>query len=257
MSGGSGRSREWDAATYDRVSTPQLEWSRAVIARLRLAGDESVLDAGCGSGRVSELLLVELPRGRLVGVDGSAAMLERARGRLGTDAELVHSDLLDLDLGERFDAIFSNAVFHWIHDHERLFAALARHLRPGGRLEAQCGGAGNVAAFYEATRRVAAAAPFREHLDGFDPTSFAAPGETAERLAAAGFERIECGLEERLVRPPEPRCFVESVCLGAHLGRLPGELRGRFRDAVLEQLGSEVELRYVRLNISARRPTHA
>ena len=143
---GSG-TREWDAGTYDRVSTPQQEWARPVVARLGLRGDETVLDAGCGSGRVTEVLLDALPRGEVIAVDGSAAMVAEARAQLGEErVSYIHSDLLDLDLDEAADAVFSNAVFHWITDHERLFKRLRSALRPGGRIEAQCGGEGNVAA---------------------------------------------------------------------------------------------------------------
>ena len=74
--------RDWDAATYDRVSTPQVEWAGPVIDRLELQGDERVLDAGCGSGRVTELLAERLPSGRVIALDGSPAMIDAARGRL-------------------------------------------------------------------------------------------------------------------------------------------------------------------------------
>ena len=137
--------REWDAATYDRVSEPQLQWGREVLDRLPLRGDERVLDAGCGSGRVTAELQSRLPRGRVVAVDGSAAMVARAREALGPGAEVIESDLLDLELEEPVDAVFSTATFHWILDHDRLFNRLHAAVRPGGAMEAQCGGEGNVA----------------------------------------------------------------------------------------------------------------
>lgn len=252
-------SREWDAATYDRVSSPQLEWAGAVVDRLALEGAETVLDAGCGSGRVSELLLDRLPRGRVVAVDGSAAMTEAAAVRFAErreEAVAIHCDLLSLDqatVGE-VDAVFSNAVFHWIPDHQRLFARLFDILAEGGRMVAQCGGEGNVAAFYAAAAAVSALPSFDEHLSGFDPTHFAAPDETSSLLEAAGFVEVECRSEPRPVHPPEPREFIRAVCLGAHFERLPAELREPFLDAVMERLGPGPELDYVRLNISARKP---
>lgn len=249
--------RDWDAGTYDRVSTPQVAWARGVIDRLALDGAEVVLDAGCGSGRVTELLLGELGEGGcVIAVDGSEAMIEGARGRLGDDprVRLVHSDLLDLDLDGEVDAIFSNAVFHWIADHARLFEVLHAALRQGGRLEAQCGGRGNVAGFYAALGRVAGEAPFREHLAGFMPNHFAGAEETTAHLERAGFEGVEAGLQPWPVRPPEPREFVRSVCIGAHSERLPTELREPYLNAVMGQLGPEPEFDYVRLNISARKP---
>lgn len=244
-------SREWDASTYDRVSSPQKDWSGAVIDRLELNGGETVLDAGCGSGRVTEALLARLPRGRVIAADGSAEMVEAARERLGEGVTFIHADLLELELEEEVDAVFSNAVFHWISDHGALFERLAATLRPGGRLEAQCGGEGNVARFYATAAEAAAEEPFSAHLEGFAPTYFAGPDETAERLEAAGFTEVRCRLEPRPVRPPEPEAFIRTVCLGSHLDELPEELREPYLTAVLERLGPDPELDYVRLNISA------
>lgn len=248
--------RDWDAGTYDRVSAPQVEWARGVIERIALDGAEVVLDAGCGSGRVTELLLAELGEGGcVIAVDGSEAMIERARERLGDDprVRLVHSDLLDLDLDEEVDAVFSNAVFHWIADHARLFEVMHAALRPGGKLEVQCGGEGNVAGFYAALEEVAAQDPYRGPLGGFMPNHFAGPDETRRLLERAGFRDVRTSLREWPVRPPEPREFVRSVCLVAHSERLPDELREPFLEAVLERLGPEPELDYVRLDVSARR----
>jgi len=137
----------WDGRVYDRIGTPQAAWGRAVLERLPLVGDETVLDAGCGSGRVTEMLLERLPRGRVLAVDGSDSMIAAARERLGDDPRVrfAVADLLELDLGgERVDAILSTAVFHWIPDHDGLFRRLRAALRPGGRLVAQCGGRGNL-----------------------------------------------------------------------------------------------------------------
>ena len=80
--------REWDAETYDAVSDPQFEWGMEVLERLELRGDETALDAGCGSGRVTAELLERLPEGRVIAVDGSEAMIEKARERLGDRADL-------------------------------------------------------------------------------------------------------------------------------------------------------------------------
>src|SRR6478609_419541 len=116
--------RDWDGATYDRISTPQQAWGREVLERLPLRGEETVLDAGCGSGRITEMLAARLPRGRVIAVDASPAMVDAARQRLGEQADVRVMDLVDLELGEPLDAILSTATFHWIADHERLFARL-------------------------------------------------------------------------------------------------------------------------------------
>ena len=247
-----GAARDWDAATYERVSNPQVEWARPVLDRLALEGDETVLDAGCGSGRVTRLLLERLPRGHVVAVDSAPSMVELAREALGERATVIASDLVDLELEEPVDAAFSNAVFHWIPDHDRLFARLHAAMRPGAPLSAQCGGRGNVERFHDVVREVAAEPPYDEHIGGWGgPWNYAGPEETAERLERAGFEEIETRLEPWPITPPEPREYMRTVCLGHHLERLPADLRASFVDRVAERANPELD--YVRLNIVARR----
>lgn len=248
--------REWDASTYDRVSDIQAEWSLEVIDRLELRGDETVLDAGCGSGRVTKLLLERLPEGRVIAVDASTSMIEKAREALpGDRTEFIVSDLLDLELAKGVDAIFSNATLHWILDHRRLFERLFAALRPGGRLEAQCGGIGNLDEFLNSLENVNGDERFAPYVRGIASSwNFASPGDTEIRLRAAGFASERCWLEDRLEKPREPREFLSVVCCGPHLERLPEELREPYLDTVLEYIPRPLTLDYVRLNISARRP---
>jgi trans-aconitate 2-methyltransferase len=246
-------SRAWDAATYDRVSNPQVAMAVPVLDRLSLDGGETVLDAGCGSGRVTELLLERLPHGRVIAVDQNASMVEHARERLGERALVFQSDLTALELDVQVDAVFSNAVFHWIANHPLLFERLFAALRPGGRLVAQCGGRDNIQQFHRIAREVAADEPFAPYLGGWQGSwNFAGAQETAERLGRAGFEGIETWLEPYAVTPEDPRAYFKAVCLGPHLEQLPGELRDRYVDRVYERAGGELD--YVRLNVNARRP---
>jgi trans-aconitate 2-methyltransferase len=246
-------SRDWDAATYHRVSGPQVEWAAALLDRLDLRGDENVLDAGCGSGRVTAMLLERLPHGHVVAVDQAPSMVEHARETLPRDrATVFQAELTELLLDEPVDAVFSNAVFHWIADHDRLFERLYAVLRAGGRMVAQCGGEGNVERFHRAAREAAAEEPFASHLAGWaGPWNFAAPAATARRLERAGFEAVETWLEPYPMVPDDPGDYLRTVCLGYHLEQLPEELRDGYVEAVLER--SEPELDYVRLNIAARR----
>ena len=247
--------RDWDAATYDRVAAPQEEWGREVLGRLELRGDETVLDAGCGSGRVTRLLVERLPRGRVIGVDVAPSMVGLARQALGARARVLEADLLELTLDEAVDVVFSSAVFHWIPDHDRLFARLHAALVPGGRLVAQCGGAGNLERFLAVVDGVAARPRYARWLEGWKgPWRFAGSDETAARLRGAGFAQVSCWLEERLVAPTEPGEFARAVCLRHHLERLPGGLRERFVEEVLAAAGEPLTLDYVRLNVEARRP---
>lgn len=129
-----------DGRTYDQISAPLERIGREVLDRLDLRGDETVLDAGCGSGRVTEALVERLPRGTVIGVDGSPEMIAAARRRLGEGPDLLVQDLALLDLGDTtVDAVLSTATFHWIPDHRALFGRLRTVLAPGGRLVAQLG----------------------------------------------------------------------------------------------------------------------
>src|SRR5919107_2930551 len=194
------RPRDWDAASYQRVSAPLEAMGREVLDRLELRGDERVLDAGCGTGRVTAALLERLPRGEVVAVDGSPAMVEEARGRLGPRAEVFVADLCELELSAPVDAILSTATFHWIADHDRLFERLHAALRPGGRLVAQCGGEGNIATVRAAIERVGEPA-----LEGWDgPWRFASPEETAARLERLGFETVRTWRQDVRVEPEDP-----------------------------------------------------
>jgi trans-aconitate 2-methyltransferase len=245
-------SREWNASVYDRVSGPQVAMAGPVLDRLELRGDETVLDAGCGSGRVTELLLERLPGGRVIAVDSSPEMIEHAQAALAGRATVFQADLQELELDEAVDAVFSNAVFHWVPDHDRLFARLHAALRPGGQLVAQCGGQGNVARLHRAANEVAREPRFAGHFDEWiRPWNFAGPEETTERLRRAGFEQIEAWLEPYPVTPDDPVTYLRTVCLGPFLGRLPDELREEYIAAVRARIGDELD--YVRLNITARR----
>jgi trans-aconitate 2-methyltransferase len=226
-------------------------WGIEVLDRLPLAGGERVLDAGCGSGRVTEALAERLPNGRVVALDASPAMLEEARRRLarfGDRVEFVRADLgRPLPIEGQVDAILSTATFHWVPDHDALFRNLAAVIRPGGRLVAQCGGTGNI----EGLRRIV-----RTVGDGFDaPRNFATPLETAARLEAAGFGTVEVWLTDEPTRlePGEPlETYLEAVCLREHVARLPPDERAAFVHEVARRMPEPV-LDYVRLNILAIR----
>lgn len=245
-------SRDWDAARYDNVSAPQLGWAQEQFARLELQGDEVVLDAGCGSGRVTRELVRLVPRGRVYAVDVAPSMVAHAREALGDTAVVLQQDLVELSLPEPADVAFSNATFHWIPDHDRLFASLRGALKPGGRLVAQCGGRGNIDAFRRLADEVAAEAPFAEHFTGWrGPWNYAGAEETTERLQRAGFTDVRCWLEPKLVTLEDSRAFISTVCLVRHLDHVPPELRSEFIDRVLGRAGDPLVLHYVRLNMTA------
>jgi trans-aconitate 2-methyltransferase len=243
--------REWDAAAYETLNAPMTERGEDAVARLALRGDEMVLDAGCGVGEVTATLLERLPRGRVIALDGSQAMLDAARERLGGDprASFAHADLerplTPAIAPASLDAIVSTSTFHWLRDHDALFRHLAAVLKPGGQLVVDCGGAGNIAAVLDALREL-----------GHDeyPWTYAGVEETEARLRAAGFEGADVRLVPRVSRhqPGELERFLTSVVLRTYVAELGPERGAALVRDVAARL-PERELRWVRLEIVARR----
>lgn len=241
---------DWDAATYDRIADPQARWGATVVGWLNLSGSERVLDAGCGSGRVTERLLERLPEGRVVALDGSGSMIEEARRRLapfGDRVEYVVADLLEpLPVDPRVDAILSTATFHWVPDHDALFRNLSQVLVPEGQLAGQCGGEGNLLSVERALHDIGA--------PGFEGKVYATAETTRDHLEECGFHDVDCWLHEE----PTPfgsaealETFLATVVLRRHVESMNGAVARAFLHEVVARLPS-LELDYVRLNMRAR-----
>ena len=248
-------SADWNGAAYDRLAKPQARWGRAVLDRLVLEGNETVLDAGCGSGRVTEALLERMPQGRVVALDASPSMLDQARERLSEHASWVRflqADLLDLDPSvlesdAPVDAVFSTATFHWVIDHDRLFANLAAVLRPNGQLVAQWGAEGNIARLLDAVRSLG--------VERAGTWLYASAADTESRLRAVGFIDVQVWTNPEPTPFPDKRTlaeFLEAVCLREHLATVPPHDRRPFVEQVTSRM-SEPMIDYVRLNVVARR----
>ncbi|HEY8091772.1 MAG TPA: methyltransferase domain-containing protein [Polyangiaceae bacterium] len=254
----------WNAEVYARVSAPQLEWGKRVLARLELAGDETVLDAGCGTGRLTELLAERLPRGHIVALDASSAMLVKARevlARFGDRVTFVQADAARFTLPSPVDVVFSTATFHWVLDHDALFERLHACLVAGGRLVAQWGGGDNLRRIRSRGATLRASTPFAAHFAGFaEPWNYATAEQTQARLQHHGFVEVKAWLEEapyRFADAPSFREFVAHVVLRDDLACLRDEAaRERFLDAIVEPAARDdppFVLDYRRLNADARR----
>jgi trans-aconitate 2-methyltransferase len=245
--------RDWNASSYDAISTPQQTWGASVVKRLELRGDESVLDAGCGTGRVTEMLLDRLPDGHVVAVDGSPSMVATARGRLDpTRVDVICADLLELTVAEPLDAAISTATFHWIADHDTLFRRIRTALRPGAAFVAQCGGEGNIDRVRLLAETITRDPAYSAYFAGWaGPWHYASVDATRRRLEGAGFAVARCWLEPAPVTPPRPREFLETVICAPYLERMPAPLRDGFLDRMLAGLGAPPLLDYVRLNLQA------
>lgn len=259
-------SREWNAAEYHRLSAPQFQWGQRVLSELDLRGDESVLDAGCGTGKLTRLLSENLPKGRVVGLDLSRNMVVHAQENLGTEfgerVRFVVSDLSSMPFHNAFDGVFSTASFHWVLDHGELFRELFSVLRPDGWLHAQCGGGSNLERLRERVRLLSKTAEFSPWLGEFRaPWYFSNAEDAGSGLRAAGFDKVETGLEPAAIVAPGSQEFQEylrTFVLHRHLERLPDEAR---QEAFVRELAAVSakddppwSLDYCRLNLRAHKP---
>jgi trans-aconitate methyltransferase len=267
MSGSTDRTtaREWDSASYHRLSDHQFEWGINVVDRVPARGNEIVLDAGCGTGRITAELLTRIPQGQVIAVDLSQNMLRRARENLKSQfarrAGFICADLQQLPFCEQFDGIFSTATFHWVKDHPRLFASLHIALKPGGWLVAQCGGGPNLARLRARAAELLALPKYAHYFeDWVEPWEFAPAEVTAERLRDAGFTDVETWTEPAgFVLPNEEifKQYLATVTLHRHLERITDlALRDEFLTemARLSDEYPDLAMDYWRLNINARKP---
>ncbi len=257
-------SREWDANAYHRISGPQFSWGKKVLDRVSLRGDETIMDAGCGTGKLSAELLEQLPNGRLIGVDLSQNMLDGARKhlrpRFGSRVYFVTANLLHLPFQRCFDGIFSTAAFHWVPDHQTLFRNLYDSLKPGGWLIAQCGGAGNLQRLLARIEKLMNEPTYRDYLGDYKHSwEYADVETTAKRLREAGFVMVKTTIEAAPTRFDSSQAyseFVGKVIVHRHLERLPEPLRRTFLADIAKIAAADdppFELDYWRLNMSGRK----
>jgi trans-aconitate 2-methyltransferase len=281
--------REWNAEAYHRLSEPQYAWGRRVLQRLSLRGDETVIDAGCGTARLTVELAAMLPRGRVLGSDLSENMLRRAREvispeRVGPGARagaapdltktfgaaaalgrgkvhLICADSAALPFHGIADGVFSTASFHWVRDHDALFRSICTALKPGGWLIAQCGGGPNLLALRRRAEALMHSPEFSEYFRDYRlPQNYVSDTEMAERLRKTGFRDVATWLQREDVTFPDAatyREFLATVTCHADLARIPDEkLREGYLDLLTQEAlrDPQLGLDYWRLNLRARKP---
>jgi trans-aconitate 2-methyltransferase len=270
---------DWNAGRYHAISEPQFEWGLRVLDRLAPMPGERILDLGCGTARLTALLLERMGQGHVVGLDRSDAMLREAAGRTAAHPPVmplhdavtrpgrltfVRADGAALPFAGAFDAVFSTAALHWIQDHEGVFASVYAALAPEGRFLAQCGGGRNLRTLFDRAADLMQLPAFATHFRGWqEPWEFADVPTTMVRLEHAGFTVIDVFLESAPTPLPDRRAymeFIELVCLRPHMACLPAGERPAFIRAIADQAEVDREpftLDYWRLNISARKPAAA
>jgi trans-aconitate methyltransferase len=253
----------WNPADYAANSAAQQSWARELIAKLRLRGDERILDVGCGDGKVTAELAAAVPRGAVVGIDASTPMIEFARGAFAMpNLEFHVMDARRIRLPHLFDLVFSNAALHWVDDHPAFLRGAASVLRPGGRLVVSCGGKGNAQDVFVALRpemRVKRWRDFFRRLEA--PYFFFSPADYGKWLPRSGFKahRVQLAPKDAIYEGRDGfAAWVRTTWL-PYTQRVPEAQREEFIAAVVERYAAKhppdargrIHVRMVRLEIEA------
>lgn len=174
---------EFDAERYQRASAHQQEWGDRLIAELGLVGEERILDVGCGDGSLTRKLATNVSRGRVLGVDSSARMVEAARRYEDLNLHFSQMDILDAPFEGEFDVVFSNATLHWVKNHSRLLEILHRSLTPGGVIRLNFAGQGNCSHFIGVVQELMAGPTYQTAFSTFEWPWYMPTVEEYDQLA--------------------------------------------------------------------------
>ncbi len=233
----------WNAADYHRSSSFQSGCGREVHARLALRGDETIIDLGCGDGRLTAELADRVPGGAVIGVDADPDMIafaraHHARAHVGFVQADARSFSLAGALARQADLVVSTAALHWVADQEAVLRRCRAHLAPGGRLVFQMGGRGNSEEIIGAARLVAGDPRWSRWLQPFThPWRFPGPEEYRGWLERTGFRpaRVELVPKDMVHEGPADLAGWLRTTWMPVLGRVPAPLRPALVEAIVEQ----------------------
>ncbi|HXT83261.1 MAG TPA: methyltransferase domain-containing protein [Verrucomicrobiae bacterium] len=266
------KDNRWDAETYHKISNIQEEWAIEILDKRKIKEDEVILDAGCGSGRVTQLIAKKVKIGKIYAVDIDANMISNAKINLKdfTNVIFIQSDLINLKLPEKVDLIFSNAVIHWIFDHERLFKKFWDILKSGGELLIQFGGKDNLGTIPNIADKIIKNKGFSQYFENWKmPWNFNSVENISKILKDIGFKNIDVNSEKKIAKftnLEEYRLFMKTVVLKPYLSYLPTDNNNKkeiFIDEFIKaqnydqdqriKQNLKLEIDYTRLNIFAKK----
>ena len=256
--------QSWDAQTYDKVSSNvQLQWGQELLEERAWIGNETVMDAGAGTGNLTKILADKLPNGKVYAVDADSNMVQQAKSNLSgcSNVQFIHSSMDKVKLPTEVDVIFSNSALHWILDQEGLFLHFWQLLKPNGKLLIEYGAHGNVERPLSVIFKIMQSSQFREHFVNWRQSwYFPKPEEIERLLQKAKFRNIQIDLSKRVTIFPDRQSFaifIRTVIMKPFLGYLPdAKKKEQFLDVFLnefERSGWEWSVDFMRLGISAEK----
>lgn len=231
---------EFNGEEYEKASAHQKQWGARLIEELDLAGDERILDLGCGDGVLTARLAQRVPQGRVLGIDASRGMIDTARRHTAGNLDFAVQDINALDYENEFDLAFSNATLHWIKDHRSMLHRVYRALRQGGAIRFSFAADGNCSGLLTVIKRAMAMPAHRADFDHFDWPWFMPTLEEYRALVSqSGFRDIRIWLENADHFFPDAEAmirWVDQPSLVPFLAHLAEPRRRAFRNLVVEQM---------------------
>lgn len=259
----------WNPDDYSAHSQAQYQWTREIIEKTGLEGTESVLDIGCGDGKVTAMLASYLPFGEVTGIDSSAGMIALAQEKFPPSdyprLSFQRMDAMNILFENRFDLAFSNAALHWVSNHTRVLSGVFRSLKEGGRLFFQMGGMGNARDIMDIADAMIHSSPWKQYFKGFvSPYTFLSAEEYRVLLERAGFTRIRDELIPKDMAQDGKEGlsgWIRTTWL-PYTERIPEHMRDRFisdmAGAYMKEYppdsGGQVHVKMIRLEVKARKP---
>lgn len=231
---------EFSGSQYEKASAHQTQWGQELMSLLSLSGTESILDLGCGDGRLTQQLAQLVPHGNVLGIDASAGMIQAAKQREGSNLSFLQMDINAMDFREEFDVIFSNAALHWVLDHRRLLHAAHCALKPNGKLLWNFAGNGNCSHFFAVVKELMNQIPYQPFFTQFSWPWYMPTLEEYRTLAKqAGFSEIqvkEVNADRYFVDSDSMIRWIDQPSLVPFLQPLPKDLKSSFREKTVQQM---------------------
>lgn len=191
---------KWNPADYSVNSQAQYKFASELITKFKLKGSETLLDIGCGDGKISARLSAMLPNGKVTGIDSSPEMIDFAQRNFSPgeypNLRFILMDTLKLTFETEFDIVFSNAALHWVQgSHLEILKGVHRALKPGGRVFFQMGGKGNANDILIIVDELTETDRWKQYFRDFDfKYNFPSDKEYEEWLEAAELETVRAEL---------------------------------------------------------------
>lgn len=217
----------WDPNHYAKNSRGQEIWAKELIEKIDLQGNESILDIGCGDGKITDLL-AQMTSGETVGIDFSDNMIAFAKEQFGKPV-FMQMDAQALAFENRFDVVFSNAALHWVSDHKSVLSGIYKALKPDGKAVLQMGGKGNAQAVFNVLENLTE--DYRPYFKDFvPPYTFCSDAQYKQWLNEIGFSSFEAKLILKKMLHEDADAFrgwLETTWF-PYLMRLPEKIREVF-----------------------------